>query len=126
MCSSAVPAWCCRAKTAADDRDVEHGHLGLRRVTPGRRAVLAEDGKLAVQRGDVRGKIAAIAEPGGDGERPLLAATADDDRDPRHRPRVAGRFRQRDSLAAVRLGAWLPQRAERLDGRLELVQPGPG
>jgi FGGY family of carbohydrate kinases, C-terminal domain len=67
---------------AADDRDVEHGHLGLRRVTPGRRAVLAEDGKLAVQRGNVRGKVAAIAEPGRDGQRPLLAAAADDDRDP--------------------------------------------
>jgi len=33
------------------------------RVAPGRHAVLAEDGELAVQRGDVRGKVAAIAEP---------------------------------------------------------------
>ena len=66
---------------AADDWDVEHGHLGLRWVTSGLQAVLAEDGELAVQRADVRGKVAAIAEPGGDGQRPLLAAAADDDRD---------------------------------------------
>jgi hypothetical protein len=43
---------------AADDRDVEHGHLGLGWVAPGLQAVLAEDGKLAVQRAEVRGKIA--------------------------------------------------------------------
>jgi hypothetical protein len=78
---------------AADDRDVEHGYLGLGRVTPGRDAVLAEDGELAVQRADVRGKVAAVSEPGGDGQRAFLAAAADDDRDPRHRPRVAGGFR---------------------------------
>jgi len=66
---------------AADDGDVEHGHLGPRRVTPGRHAVLAEDGELAFQRIEVGGKIAAIAEPGRDGQRALLAAAADDDRD---------------------------------------------
>src|SRR4029077_20662374 len=110
----------------ADDRDVEHGHLGLRRVTPGRHAVLAEDGELAVQRGDVRGKIAAIAEPGRNGQRSFLAATADDDRDPRHRPRVAGGYRPPDPLTAVRPGPGLPQGAKRLDGRLQLVEPGPG
>jgi hypothetical protein len=67
---------------AADDRDVEHGHLGLRWITARLQAVLAEDGELAVQHAEVRGKIAAIAEPGRDGERPLLSAAADDDRDP--------------------------------------------
>jgi hypothetical protein len=44
--------------------------------------------------------------------RPLLAAAADDNRDPRHRPRVAGGFRQADPLAAVLPGAGLPQGAE--------------
>ena len=111
---------------AADDRDVEHGHLGLRWVTPGLQAVLAEDGKLAVQNADVRGKVAAIAEPGGDRQRSFAAAAADDDRDPRQRPRAAGGFGQPDPLAAVLRGAGLPQGAQRLDGRLELVEPGLG
>jgi hypothetical protein len=111
---------------AADDRDVEHGHLGLRWITARLQAVLAEDGELAVQHAEVRGKIAAIAEPGRDGQRPLLAAAADDDRDLRHRPRIAGGFRQPEALAPVLPGARLPQCAQRLDGRLELVQPDPG
>jgi hypothetical protein len=81
---------------------------------------LAEDGKLAVQRAEVRGKVAAVAELGGNGQRSFLAAAADDDRDPCHRPGVASGFRQPDPVAAVRLGAGLPQRAKRLDGRLQL------
>src|SRR5712691_11185974 len=66
---------------AADDGDVEHGHLDLRGIAPGLQAVLAQDGELAVQRADVGGKIAAIAEPGGDLQGALLAAAADYDRD---------------------------------------------
>ena len=66
---------------AADDGDVEHGRLDLRGIAPGLQAVLAQDGELAVQRADVGGKIAAVAEPGGDPQRALLAAAADDNRD---------------------------------------------
>ena len=66
---------------AADDGDVEHGDLDLRGIAPGLHAVLAQDGELAVQRAQVGGKIAAVAEPSGDPQRALLAAAADDDRD---------------------------------------------
>ena len=65
--------------------------------------MLAQDGQLAVERGEVGGQIAAVAEPGRDAQRPLLAAAADDDRDLGHRARVAGRLRQRDPLAPVGL-----------------------
>ena len=63
--------------------------LPFRRIPPGLHAVLPEDGQLAVQRGDVRAQIAAITQPGGDGQRALLATAADDDGDRRGRARVA-------------------------------------
>src|SRR5215471_14728098 len=109
---------------AADDRDVQHGDFDLCGIAPGGGAVPAQDGELAVQRAGVGRKVAAIAEPGGDGQRAPLTGTADDDRDPRHRPRIAGRLGQPDPLAPVRPGAGLPQGTERLDGRLQLVEPG--
>ena len=40
-----------------------------------------------------------------------------------HRPRITRRLGQVDLLAVIGLGARLPQRAQRLDGRFELVQP---
>src|ERR1700736_4184673 len=63
---------------AADDGDVEHGHLDLRWIAPGLHAVLAQDGELAVQGAEVGGEVAAVAEPGGDLQRALLAAAAND------------------------------------------------
>ena len=66
---------------------------------------------------EVRGEVAAVAEPGRDPQRAPLAAAADDDRDPAGRAGVAGRLGQADPLAVVRLGAGRPQRPHRLDRR---------
>ena len=106
----------------ADHRQVEHGDLDLARLAPGGRAVSPQHRDLGVE-GVVRGQVAPVGLAGRDRQRAALTAAADDDRHVRHRAGVAGRLRQADPLPDVSLRARRPQRADRLDRRLEPVQP---
>src|SRR6266516_6824324 len=80
-------------------------------------------GQLAVEGIEAGRQVAAVTQPGGDPQGAPFPGAADDDRHWPGRARVAGRLRQRYPLAAVRLGARLPEGTHRLDRQLQLVEP---
>ena len=105
---------------AADDRQVEHGDRDLvaGRGRPRRSAGAARRACGPAPRGRTARCSRRRAGPRSRSVRrspppPTMTGISCD------RPRVAGRLGQRDPLAVVRLGAGRPQRAHRLDRRLQ-------
>ena len=78
---------------------------------------LAQQGRL------VAGQVGRVGLLGDDPQGPPLPGPADDDRDVADRPGIAGGLGQPDVAAGVRLGAGRPERAQRLDADLQLVEP---
>ena len=117
--SAAVPAWVRSAYAAAAVRPrsrstraqassrsvpmVGRSSTVIRTVSECRRRVAT----CSSSAGRADGHVGRVTERGRDPQRALPGA-ADDDRDVADRPRVAGRLRQADPRAVVRLGAGAP------------------